>query len=84
MHFEKLFLLVTILIFIISPLYRMGLTEAAMTSGALLGPAVSSYLYAAIGYFYLFLICASLMALSVLYIFLFIKESERKQPLKVI
>lgn len=57
----------------------MGFMEASMTAGMLIGLASTSYLYHAVGYSYVFLICAGLMGLSVFHIFLAIKESKNKQ-----
>lgn len=57
----------------------MGLIEAAMTAGMLLGLVSTSYLYNAVGYSYVFLICGCFMGLSVLHIFFIIKESKTKQ-----
>lgn len=50
--------------------------EAAMTTGMLLGLASTSYLYKAVGYTYVFLLCAAFMALSILHTFFFVKECK--------
>lgn len=57
----------------------MGLMEASMTSGMLIGLACTSYLYEAVGYSYVFLICAAFMGLSLVHIFLFIKEDKKQE-----
>lgn len=56
---------------------RMGLLEASMTAGSLLGMLSTSYLYKAFGYTYVFLTCAGFMGLSVLYTFFIIKETKK-------
>lgn len=53
--------------------------EASMTAGMLIGLGSTSYLYHAVGYSYVFLICAGLVGLSILHTFLVIKESKKKQ-----
>lgn len=59
--------------------FRMGLMEASMTAGMLIGLASTSYLYQAVGYSYVFLICSGFMGLSILHILFIIKESKQTQ-----
>lgn len=53
--------------------------EASMTSGMLIGLASTSFLYSAVGYTYVFLICAGFMGLSVFHILFTIKEENKRK-----
>lgn len=61
----------------------MGLMEASITAGMLIGLGTTSYLYQAVGYAYVFMICAGLMGLSVLYTFCIINDSQKNPTLNV-
>lgn len=61
----------------------MGLLDASLMLGMLLGTLLSSFLFAAVGYVDLFAICTLCLSLALVYTYLFIPESVQLQESEV-
>lgn len=57
----------------------MGLLDAALTLGMILGTFLSSFIFEAVGYIALFAICTTCTTIALLYTYFFIPESVQVQ-----